>query len=257
LCSTAFVLECRNGQGRVYGSFSGALNVANAYRGELLGLMATHLILLSMNRIRPGLTGSVEVASDCVGAMTRMSNLPLYPIPSRCRHSGILKTILVHCRGLLFTVNYTYVKAHQDDNATFCTLSWTAQLNCMCDHAAKVRISADGLDAKAPRKMFPLEPVGIFVGDQKMTTDTCNHIWFWAHKKIARKYIEDHKILTPEQFDQVDWKSTHSTLHSLSQLFQLWASKHVLGVAGTMKFLSHQDGRSPLCPSCLTCIKTC
>ncbi len=66
-------------------------------------------------------------------------------------------------------VDYTYVKAHQDDNATFCTLSRTAQLNCMCAHAAEVRISADVLDAKAPRKMFTLEPIGIFVGDEKMT----------------------------------------------------------------------------------------
>ena len=136
-------------------------------------------------------------------------------------------------------------------------LSWKAQLNCMCDHAAVVSISADGLEAKASGKMFPLEPVGIFVEDQKMTSDTGDHIRFWAHKKIARKYFEEHKILTPEQFDQVDWKLMHSTLHSLSRLFQLWASKHVLGVAGTMKFLSHQDGRSPICPSCLTCIESC
>ena len=109
LCSTAFVLECHNGRRRVYGSFSEALNVANAYRGKLLCLMATHLILLSVNRTRPGFTGSVEVASDCLGAVTRMSNLPPYCIPSRCRHSDILKTILVHCQGLLFTVDYTYV----------------------------------------------------------------------------------------------------------------------------------------------------
>ncbi len=80
-------------------------------------------------------------------------------------------------------------------------LSWKAQLNCMCDHAAVVSISADGLEAKASGKMFPLEPVGIFVEDQKMTSDTGDHIRFWAHKKITRKYFEEHKILTPEQFD--------------------------------------------------------
>ena len=157
----------------------------------------------------------------------------------------------------MFTVEYTYVKAHQDNKTAFCTLSWKAQLNCMCDHMAKVRILADRLEANASGKMFPIEPVGIFVGDQKMTSDTGDHTRFWAHKKIARKYFKEHKILTPEQFNQVDWKSTHSTLHSLPRLFQLWASKHVLGVAGTAKFLSHQDGRSPLSPSCLTCIESC
>ena len=51
----------------------------------------------------------------------------------------------------------------------------------------------------------------------------------------------------------------HSTLHSVSRLFQLWASKHILGIAGTgtIKFLSHQDGCNQSCPSCLVSEETC
>jgi hypothetical protein len=51
LCSAAFVLECSAGHGRIVGSFSESLIVANSHRGELLGLMAIHLILLSINKI--------------------------------------------------------------------------------------------------------------------------------------------------------------------------------------------------------------
>jgi hypothetical protein len=51
--------------------------------------------------------------------------------------------------------------------------------------------------------------------------------------------------------------SIYRTLHKLPWLFQLWAAKHVLSVAGAMKFLSHQDGRSPICPSCNKCNETC
>jgi hypothetical protein len=50
LCSATFVLECSAGCGRINGSFSESLHVANAYRGKLLGLMAIHLILLSINK---------------------------------------------------------------------------------------------------------------------------------------------------------------------------------------------------------------
>ena len=50
LCSAAFVLECSKGRGRIVGSFSECTDVANAYRGELLGLMVIHLILL-LNRV--------------------------------------------------------------------------------------------------------------------------------------------------------------------------------------------------------------
>ncbi len=140
LCSAAFVLECSKGLGRVYGSFSERLSVANAYQGKLLGLMAVHIILLSVNKIHPRLSGRVEVVSDCLGALKRVSHLPPYRIPSRCRHSDILKTILVHCCRLSFTMDYIHMKAHQDDNHLYIKLSRKAQLNCICNHAAKVRI---------------------------------------------------------------------------------------------------------------------
>jgi hypothetical protein len=78
LCSAAFVLECSSGRGRVYRSFLKSLLVANAYRGELLGLMAIHLILLSVNTISPQLLGSITVVSDCLGALKRVTYLPPY-----------------------------------------------------------------------------------------------------------------------------------------------------------------------------------
>jgi hypothetical protein len=68
LCSAAFVLKCAKGWGQLIGSFLDAQLVANAYRGELLGLMAIHLILLSINRVHCDLLGSVKVVSDHLGA---------------------------------------------------------------------------------------------------------------------------------------------------------------------------------------------
>ena len=137
LCSAAFVIECSKGQGQIVGSFSERLDVANAYRGELLGLMVIHLILLSVNKIHPELKGEVEIVSDCLGALNRVTYLPPYRIPSRCRHSDILKNILVHCRDLSFATTYSHIKAYQDDHTSFKNLDRKAQLNCICDHAAK------------------------------------------------------------------------------------------------------------------------
>ncbi len=131
LCSAAFVLECSKGQGRIVGTFLEALLVANAYRGELLGLMAIHHILLRINKLHSYLAGKVEIVADFLGALKRVTYLPPYRIPSRCRHSDILKTILVHCRGLSFTTHYTHVKVHQDNNASFANLnSLTAVDGC-------------------------------------------------------------------------------------------------------------------------------
>ena len=64
VCSTAFIFECTNGNGRLIGSFPETTVSANAYQGELLGLMAIHLILRSINEMAPALSGSVKIISD-------------------------------------------------------------------------------------------------------------------------------------------------------------------------------------------------
>jgi hypothetical protein len=97
LCLAAFVLECAHGRGRLIGSFKEASKAANAYRGESLGLMAIHLILISMNQVLKSLSGNVQVVSNCLGALQWVTYLPPYCIPSRCKHSNILKNILVNC----------------------------------------------------------------------------------------------------------------------------------------------------------------
>jgi hypothetical protein len=173
----------------------------------------------------------------------------------RCPHSDILKNILVHCRELSFITYYSHIKAHQNNQTSHKNLSRKAQLNCICNHATKYRIAKDGIGKSEPGKLFPLEPVGVFVQGEKMTSNTESHIQYWVHYQLARTYYWEHKLLSYNQFNAIDWKSVHNMLHGLPRLFQLWASTHVLGIAGTMNFLSHQDGCSPICPSCNECTK--
>jgi hypothetical protein len=61
LCSAAFVLECPKGRGQLVGALAEALVAANAYRGELLGLMAVHLLLLAVDTVSPGLSGGDNI----------------------------------------------------------------------------------------------------------------------------------------------------------------------------------------------------
>jgi hypothetical protein len=257
VCLAAFVLECSNGQGQIFGAITEASRVANAYIGELLGLMAIHLIILSINKMNPELSRSVEIVSDCLGALKRVAYLPPYMIPSQCQHSNILKTIEVHCCRLTFTTYYLHIKAHQDNNVSFSKLSRKAQLNCICNHAAKQRIATDVKDGAKYRGMFPLELVGLFIGDNKMTSDTGEQIHFGAHRQLAKDFFHDRKKLLHSQFESIEWLSVHQMLRDLSRLFQIWAEKHILEIAGATKFLAHQDGRSPLCPSCQDCGETC
>jgi hypothetical protein len=137
LCAAAFILECTRHRGMLVGSFLEASKAANAFQGELLGLMAIHLLLLAVNTVSPGLTGRVKIFLDCLGALGCTAELPPYRIPTRCKHSDVLKTILVNCGGLSFHREYIHVEAHQNDLMRWEKLSREAQLNAACDAGAK------------------------------------------------------------------------------------------------------------------------
>jgi hypothetical protein len=79
--------------------------------------------------------------------------------------------------------------------------------------------------------MFPLEQIGLFVYQEKMTSDTGDQICFWAHWQLAKAFFNDRKLLSNAQFKSIDWISVHQTLHNLPPLFQVWAAKQVLGIA--------------------------
>ena len=86
VCSTALIFECTNGTGRLIGSSPETTVSANAYQGEILGMMAIHLILRSINKMDPSLSGLVTITSDCLGEIGKVEHLPPHHIPSRCKH---------------------------------------------------------------------------------------------------------------------------------------------------------------------------
>ncbi len=105
--------------------------------------------------------------------------------------------------------------------------------------------------------MSPLELIGIFIKGEKLTSETGDQLRFWVHLQLARIFYAKQGIMTHRQFDKIDWRSVHHTLHDLLWVFKVWAAKHVLNIVGMMKFLSYQDGWCKLCPSCQKCKETC
>lgn len=89
-----------------------------------------------------------------------------------------------------------------------------------------------------------------------MTSDTAEAIRFGAQRRMTRRFFESQKILSPNQFDLVDWPNVYRTLtEEVPKLFQLWACTQVHDIAGTNKELAKQDKdkedkMSPMCPCC-------
>jgi hypothetical protein len=176
---------------------------SNAYRRELLGLLAVCLILLGINELDPMLAGKVTVYSDCKGALDKVEGLPPGRLPAKCNHSDILKNILVNCANLSFAVVFEHIEAHQDDRMDFHHLLRPAQLNCAVDAGTKRRLlEADGTEQPV-RRRFPLELIVHYVGKDKMTTDMGDAIQFWAHRGLAREALVDGKVLYKCQFNLI------------------------------------------------------
>ena len=87
---------------------------ACTYREELLGLLEIHLISLAVNKVHMELSGRAAIYSDCLIAINVVATPPATKIPSRCKHSDILKTITINCRNLSVSCSYSHVTAHQD-----------------------------------------------------------------------------------------------------------------------------------------------
>ncbi len=174
----AFVLECSKGQGRLWGSFVEHTPDAGSYRGELLGLMAIHLILRGVNVVATNLRGLVLILFDCLGALNKVRDLPLHRIPMQCSHSDILKNIMANCSNLSFSRLYSHVRAHQDKGKAYGVLTKDAQLNCQMDYLAKKAIYETHAHKEAHMRRFPLEPICVFLGRSKLTSDKGERLQF-------------------------------------------------------------------------------
>ena len=118
--------------------------------------------------------------SDCLGALGRMENLPLHRISSQCRHSDILKNILVNCTSLTFVLKYKYAKAYQDDHDQCGVLERPFQLNCVCDGMAKGVVWGLAQEVYPNQKTFPLEPLAILIEKDERITDMTGELRFWV-----------------------------------------------------------------------------
>jgi len=239
------------------GAFSEQTMVACSYRGELLGLLTILLILLSINKVNPNLLGSVHIYSNCLGVLDKVKNLPPHKIPSKCRHSDVLKNIMIHCSAMTFDRLFSHVPAHQDDREDFDNLSRQSQLNCAADFGAKRVLLSQNPGDLPKHQAFPLEAISVWAGKEKMTSDTGSGIRYHAHKHLAREEVAAAGVLTVQQFDRVDWEVVHSALVTVRRIFQVWACKQVWGIAATIRELARWSDTSPLCPSCRQVPKTC
>lgn len=257
-CSCAFVFDCQDGGGRILGKMVEGSKDACACRGELLGLLAIHLILLAANKRKPDLTGRVRIISDCLGALGRVVSLPGDRLPSGTKHSDIQNILMVHFQSFSFECIYEHVEAQQDEEKAYHGLPREAQLNSCMNLEAKSELgSLVGQEVPAPQPL-PWESIVVRIGKDKMTAGLEESIVYWCNKAFAWRTLSDSKVkwLDEEQFDEVYWPACYSALTGTKRIFQIFACKQTMGIAGCNKNQYYTPGHDKKCPSCRVEIET-
>lgn len=258
LCSAAFVLKCNITGGRMIGSIPEFSPDASAFWGEMLGLLAIHLLLLAIHKLHPDLGGQVALYSDCLGALGKVADPPQPQLPSSTKHADILKILIIHCQDFSFDVIYGHVHAHQDNKGRYSDFLCPAQLNCQMDYLAKKVLWGLEGQCPPPQGMLPLESVGVFACKRKITSGHGKTLQFWSSRKVSWLVFAKYNILAPEAFDDVAWYVVHNALWEVPRPFQIWAAKQVMELAGMNEMQSrYKEGHCKKCPSCNTAVETC
>ena len=65
-----------------------------------------------------------------------------------------------------------------------------------------------------------------------MTSNTGESLQLWVNQQLAKEIFFKLGIMTPLGFKEVSWRLVYDTLHEVPRLFQLWACKQVMNIAG-------------------------
>ena len=82
---------------------------------------------------------------------------------------------------------------------------------------------------------------------------------FHVHRHIAKEMYAKHRILDKSKFEEVEWRLVWSALKEAPRMFQVWASKQVMNIAGVNRNLAKYKKRhsTKKCPSCNRAVETC
>jgi hypothetical protein len=164
---------------------------------------------------------------------------------------------MVNCSNLSFSRHYSHVNAHQDDHRAYSDLSREVQLNCQMDYLVKKAI----YEAQEPQgthtRHFPLVPICVFLGWNKLTSNKGEKLRFWVHNQLTRSWFHDASILFTDEFNKVDWEMIHIALRRVPRMFQIWACKQIMDIVPANGNRPWERLLCPLCPSCTQVPETC
>lgn len=154
-CSGSWLLMHQNGKKLLVGTSFLHYSSANAYVGELLGLLCSLLSLrYLLMRFNIKIQHIIQIHSDCLGAIKWLVS-PRRRIKNSTEHSGLIRGLTKELKDSSVKISATHISAHQDDQCAWKDLTLVEQANCVCDELAKATLR-ESITTKAIPLVLPI-----------------------------------------------------------------------------------------------------
>ena len=208
---------------------------ANAYVGELLGLLGSLLTLRFLfSTCTDNLLHPISLHSDCLRALKRLLQ-HRQRIKNKTDHCGIIWGITNELKLSAVQISAKYVSTHQDNLRQWFDLSLLEKANCTCDELVKHTLWGEIASRDNPPPL-PLRMWNLSI-DNFILYNDINHS---IRKALSRKMFVPYMSklgLQQSMFDQISWKLLGETLHMFLEPFQLWYSKHISNFCGIGSYM--------------------
>ena len=266
ISGAGWLIYCTSCNRKLYGSFVEYSAKAGSYRGELLGLLAIHVLLAAMEEFYNLPATYSKICCDNQGALYK-SKESRRRIPVGASQADIKRSLRNVKTGMHAKLTYEWVESHQDRLKLWHQLSIEQQLNCFCDSLAKSAVTS-GLGTPRPHRSqqrLPRESVAVFVAGRKQTSDVAKEVRFALGLVDAERFYTAPPGAVNDagrrgkgglgwskaSFDAVAWEALDATLDTKGQMYCQWLSKQSSGCCGTQQMVSYWDkSRDNSCPNC-------
>jgi hypothetical protein len=264
-CSgSGWILACTASKKTLRSSCYEVSAAAGAYRGELLGLVSLHTLILALATFYNVQTISGRICCNNILALKQASKTRKR-VRSGIKHSDLQRAIRTCKCKVTMALKYEHVRAHQDKIKPWSMLTLAEQLNVICDELAKgavLRYLSDVTQEGRESQLLPLEKAAIVINGEKSTTNVGRDVRYALGYKEARRFYTKARTKngltntgglgwSEHRFDQVAWKPIDDALRNKPDMFQIWHAKQSIGVCATRSRLARiQDILDSKCPNC-------
>ena len=224
---------------------------ASNYRGEILGAIATQLLIKFAIEGRD-ITGHKPLVLVCDNmGVVKHGNEPRNPLSEKQSQAdllGFLKNLISTSR---VGMKLRHVHSHSDKHTRREDMNQDQLINDRADKIVGKALRAAIEENKFITSVFPGEKVSIQVSGVRISGSPKVAITEEWGKRVAIELFHQRKVVHKQLFPHIYWKGMTKVMRSFPVMFRTWITKHVSHFNGTNRQLSRRDPTiKNVCPNC-------